>query len=214
MTAGFTLSLDTTAPEVTWGAVDGAVASEEMAVEYLLSEPGVDHAEAELRDGRVLPMTVQATRLVVTLPDDAPEGLATIRLYVVDDVLNGAARTLAVSISGVIPVEPAPTGRGGLPRVRPRVVRSEPSRAATASTYEVRARVVTTSALRVRSRYVAPTQRTIRWRSVGYLDSATALVGHARSMPSVVDLNSATTVSRRAEGPRAEEEILLLLDLL
>lgn len=212
MSAGFTLTLDTTAPQVTWGAVTNAVASEEMAVEYLLDEPGVDHAEVELRDGRVLSMVVGPSLLTVVLPGDTPEGQTTVRLYVVDEVANSATRTLPVYVSGVIAVEPPPVGRPA--RARRRLMRSGSSEASTASSSRVAVRVTHASRLRVRSHYVAPSERVLRWRSTATLDYWTSMVANARSRPSAATAFSSSTVTRRPEGPRAEEEILLLLGLL
>lgn len=213
MPASFGLGLDTTAPRVTWGAVVDPVASEEMSVQYLLDEPGVERAEIELRDGRVLSMVVEATRLVVLLPADAPEGAATVRLYVVDDVLNAATRELVVAISGVLPETPAPTP-SGMPRVpNVQIVSGGSSVARVVDSYSVAVTVAGGSAARVRSRYVAPTRRAIRWRSIAGLDSTTGTTGNVRSAPSGALVGSSDVVTRRPEGPRAEEEIALLLGL-
>jgi hypothetical protein len=213
VTSWTVVELDTTPPDVTWGQETGAVISEELVVPYSTNEP-LATARLELTDGRRLTMVIEADRLTITLPDDVPEGFHTIR--VADDV--GNATTHPIYISGVIPTEPPvvgyqpPTG-GGLP--------------AAARAHEIELR----SAARLRSAYrtvaVGSATRTVglarsRWvigepgrdfasrarLAVAWSDTATL-----PSSPSSVRLSSALSVTKRPEGPDAEDE-LLLLDIL
>jgi hypothetical protein len=212
--SSFLLTLDTTPPVVTFGPVTDANAGEEMSVEYLVSEPGIDHATVTLLDSRVLPMVDTGTALTVELPADAPQGQAVVRAYARDDVDNTAEYALELAITGVLP--PTPTDeppRPGWPQ--PQVVRvvSAPSRGRAASTYSISAYLTTTSTGRARSMYVVPgTTRRLRfgdrlntsstYRSRAVIDTA-----------STATTAASATVTKRPEGPGHEEE-LIFLDLL
>lgn len=102
------LELDTHAPVVTWGAVGGATAGELLQVGYTLNEPALVSATIQLADGRSLALTDTGLTLEALLPPDTPNGNATIRAVVRDEVLNQATRALVVHLTGVI-VTPEPT---------------------------------------------------------------------------------------------------------
>lgn len=209
------VGLDTTAPVVTWGPVDGADADQDFEILYTVDEPELVSAELQLPDGRVLEMTVLADRLAVHLPADSPRGLGTVSAFVRDELGNTATRTTTVALDGVIPVEPptVPTG-GGFPLAparRPAVeIRRWRTRAATGSRYNVAVAVpgVRTRA-ETRSRYRVVETSRVR---LSVLDARTRF-GRANRHVQVTLAGTATryAVSKRAEGPEAEAELLLLL---
>lgn len=214
MTGSFTLALDTHAPVVTWGAVEDAEADFELRVGYTLNEPDITSAEIQLGDGRVLPMDVQPTYLSVQLPADAPNGAAEVRAYVRDDVWNTATRTLAIFVTGIEGAPPpAPTTPPSMPRRVPRVIVDE-SVVRGASEDAVRAVVPTLSVVRGRSSYLAPTVRivrhtaTVRGTTAPDVVFVTAVPLAGRGAGS-----SADVIWRRPEGPRAEGDLIVLLDL-
>jgi hypothetical protein len=194
-------------PVLTWGPVDGNVASEEMTVLYsLVGTPGVAWAELELMDGRVLSMTVASDRLTVLLPSDAPEGAATVRAYFRDDQFE----SLVTTISGVLPPapEPTPTG-GGMPQFvrepEPFVVRFHSSLTVRAS-YRQRVSHTERPTVQVRVRYTLGGGRkfeervrlTAQWR-VSTTQRGTVALSTAEE----------TAVHRRGEGPGTEESLIL-----
>jgi hypothetical protein len=112
------ITLDTHAPEVTWGTPVGTTAGELLQVAYTLDEPELLDATLTLIDGRVLVLSVYADRLELVLPADASDGPATVRARVRDDVANEAIRELVVVITGVpyVPPQTPPTpARPGWP---------------------------------------------------------------------------------------------------
>jgi hypothetical protein len=212
----FTLTLDTHAPVVTWGAVIDPNAGEEMTVAYSLDEPALDHATITLRDGRELPMEDLGDRLAVTLPDDAPEGQAVVRAYVVDSVLNSATRTFAVAINGV-PFEPpsAPVPQsGGFPGARPRpapVVVHSSSECQTGSRPDrITVRQHVSTSVRPRVRYTVPSQRTIRQRTSARSASSARLAVTAPRVSSAAVTGETATLWKRPEGPGAEDDLIIL----
>lgn len=110
MTSVVELELDTTAPQITWGAPAGATAGQTLSVSYALNEPDLLSAELVLPDARTIAGNVFPDRLEVALPADTPSGLGTLTAHVRDEVFNAAARTLAVALAGVTP----PTAPGPL----------------------------------------------------------------------------------------------------
>lgn len=112
--AGFLLTLDTTAPTVTWGTPHNTTAGELMGINYVASEP-LATAVLILADSRELSMTIGSGALSVLLPPDAPNGLASIRVG--DDVGNERLYPGLVPVTGtVVVVTPEPvTTTGGLP---------------------------------------------------------------------------------------------------
>lgn len=206
----FILTLDTTAPVITWGPVDGAVLGEQFSILYLINEPGVVSAELQLQDGRVLEMEVWPDRLVVQLPDDAPDALATVAVLVRDEVGNEAVRTTQVPISGAPVVVPGPVGipAGGLPGEEPKRFRR--TVAHLRSTYRViHGGASARSSLRTTARYTVHRSNAIR--------SDSRLIARSRSRAGVLVTSTSRvterqrwTVEKRSEGPRAEEDLLIL----
>lgn len=167
LSSSFILRLDTAAPQITWGAATGTTAGELFRIAYTVDEPGVVSAGLELADGRVVTLTVHADRLEALLPADTPQGNATVRALVRDDVLNEATRTTVVSLTGGI-VEPEPTPTpvphvGGMPQDRRRVDRQAVYDRSTAVARS-RSHVVATS--RTRDTATTRTHTTIRRRRI------------------------------------------------
>jgi hypothetical protein len=211
----FNLQLDTRAPVVTWGAVIDPNAGEEMTVAYSLDEPALDHATITLRDGRELPMEDLGDRLAVTLPDDAPEGQAVVRAYVVDSVLNAATRTFAVALNGVPFESPsAPVSQGGFPGARPRpapvVVRSSSECQTGSRPDRITVRQHVSTSVRPRVRYTAPSQRTIRQRTGARSASSARLAVTVPRVSSAAVTGEAATLWKRPEGPGAEDDLIIL----
>lgn len=209
------LVLDTHAPVVTWGAVEDAEADFELHVGYTLNEPGITSAEVRLADGRVLPMEVQPTYLAVQLPADTPDGSTEVRAYVRDDVWNTALRTLTIQVAGGTgEPPPPPVLPSSPPRVTVRSVVDEPSVCRCSSDDLVRAVVPTLSRAEVSSRYLAPTRRTIRHAAHARVTAAPdAMSVTAVTLSERGAGSSADVIWRRPEGPRAEGDIIALLDL-
>lgn len=133
------LRLDTTAPVVTWGGAGGTSAGQNLIVGYSLNEPSAVAARLVLAD-RTLPATVFGDRVEVLLPPDAPAGLATVELDVLDDVGNAATRTHVVLLGGVAPPPTEPVSSLPRPSSRPaRRRRQAPQR------HEVRSAITTRS---------------------------------------------------------------------
>lgn len=217
MTSSFQLALDTTAPEITWGAVDGATITETLTVQYILDEPGVQSAELELADSRRIAMTVAPGQLSVVVPGDAPEGWGTVIAVLRDDVWNTATAELPVYISGVLapPAEaPPPSAPPQGPSFHPVRVETPPSVAMTSDSFTATAVISTTSRVRVRSRYVAPSRKVaFRIRERLAVASTYTLLARTESSGGVVTGTAEDVVIRRGEGPNAMDE-LLALDLL
>lgn len=212
MTGSFQVTLDTTPPAITWGAVADPVASEEMTVYYTLTEPSVFEATITLLDGRTLPMQIYGDRLTVVLPDDAPEGDATVHVVLRDSVWNTATSDLPVRVTGVVsPVgPPAPVGLPSPPTRAPtRSIDWGDSTAMASSDYSETAVWTSVTRLRVSSRYVTPTRAswTIRDRlTLSSSDSVTARV----STVETGKLSEDTTIRKRPLGPNAEAELIAL----
>lgn len=213
MSSSFQLTLDTTAPQITWGAVVDPNASEQMTVFYTVTEPGVTQATVTLVDGRSLPMQILPDRLLVTLPDDAPEGDATVHVVLRDSVWNTATSDLPVRVTGTTGAPPAYVPPVGLPsppaRVPHHVIRFEPSTARASSSYGQTAVQQSVSVLGVSSRYVLPRPRTRTIFSVATLtDTFTAsarVSGVETGKPS-----SADVVRKRPDGPDTEAALAAL----
>lgn len=211
MAAFDVIRLDTAAPVVEWGAPVDANASEEMSVPYAVDEPEIESATIQLLDGRVLAMDVFPTILTVTLPDDSPEGAATVRAHVIDDVGNEAIRELVVAISGVPPVvEPAPHGEPHpMVTVRRRSFLDD-GHAAVRSTWTTAALAVTTSRLRPASFYAGPVLRMVSFGERAEISSSWTLGAQMATPYGVARGSSTTAVTKRREGPEAEDELLFL----
>lgn len=96
MSGAFTLTLDTTAPSVTVGAVGGAAAGSHLQIAYTTDET-LARAEFQLADARKLELTLSPALLEVDLPVDAPAGTGVLRWF--DDV--GNAGTAPIAMTGV-----------------------------------------------------------------------------------------------------------------
>lgn len=218
MATPFVLTIDTTAPVVTWGQVLDPNAGEDMTVFYAVDEPGVESAEIMLNGGRIVPMVVAPDRLTVRLPDDAANGQAQVRAYVRDSVGNNATRTLAVMVAGVVgPAVPPPAPAGGPPMPEPERVVSPPSSARCGSRYSVRATQYGRSRARTRSRYASPGPREVprirrRMRALTGEDRTRVFIAGRESVRTRSDsaAHATTTVVKRPEGPDAEDELFFL----
>lgn len=215
MPSSWVLTLDTTAPVVTWGAVDGAAITEVFTVQYLLDEPEIVSAELELAGGRRIPLTVEPTQLTTVMPDDAFEGWGRVLAYVRDDVNNTATRELAVYVSGIIPPTPAipvQPPAGGLPgqATGPEIKSFGPTRARGRDAFTVSVALSSTSRVRSHSRYSRPE---VEWRVFTerlYLASSYTTGVRLPSAASAGKLRSEGRVIRRGEGPDATAELIAL----
>lgn len=206
MSAFTVIRLDTTPPVITWGPVTDAVASETMTVLYLLDEPQITAASFRLVDGRVIPGTVAADRITVDIPGDAPEGTGVLTAQLVDDVGNATVATLNIHVTGEIAPGPPP-----IPTL-PGPPMEEP--------WRTRSRCVTRSRYRLLATRRLPSRATIRSRTrvevaVPPRSSATVAVSrgavrtHVGSKSTVIP-RERWTLTKRPEGPDAEDELILL----
>jgi hypothetical protein len=188
VSATFDLTLDTHAPQVTWGEPTGTEAGDELHVPYTIDEPAVVSASVHLADGRDLAMVVSGTELVVTLPADAPNGVTVVSAFVRDDVLNEATRTLSFAIGGVVTPPAPPPLSGGMPEA--------PSRGPNRRLVRIRSVAEASTRLRIRASHE-------RLRSTVNVRSA------IRIERRVAEVRTAVTVRKRDD-----ELPLLLLDLV
>lgn len=210
MSSWTTIVLDTTAPQITWGAPDGAVASETLTVPYLVDEPGITSAEIVLLDGRTLPMTVGAGALTVILPVDAPEGAATVRAYVLDDVGNAAVRQLVVAISGVLLDQQPPPVPGWPGHPGADLIETAPSRASLRSVYTVGRLASSPSRAAVRSRYSTVVGGLDIFAARGILTTNWSQAVRVATSETHAGLSEETAVLKRPEGPDAEDDLIIL----
>jgi hypothetical protein len=215
------IDLDTTPPVVTWGPVDGTEPGDDFTVQYLLDEPDLISAELELLDSRVLPMQVFPDTLRVSLPMDIPEGPATVRAFVRDEVGNEAYRTLVVLLSGTLPPPPtvSPFQGGGLPRrriiVKPRHVTSSRSAVRARAAADTTEATLAVDPVRVTTRiHYARAGQIVRLLSHGTIRTGADQVAAITADPTVAIASAHFSLAKRTEGPQAEAELLLLLDLL
>jgi hypothetical protein len=96
VSSSLVLTLDTTAPQVTWGTPTGQTPGETLQIPYTTDEP-LARAVLHLATGNV-ELTVTPTALTVLLAVDAPGGPADVTVY--DDVGNLARSPSVVTISG------------------------------------------------------------------------------------------------------------------
>lgn len=216
MTSSFVLTLDTHAPRITWGAITGADAGETLAVAYTLDEQGVESATIELPSGGgTFPMRVDADALRFDIPGAAVMGDATIVVQLGDDVGNVATAELVVALGGVIPpVQTPPPSTGGMPRgadIPPTLIRSV-SRVGASAGDRVVVQQRSRSSAEARSHYVLPTRRVVSHRADIAVRSTDRTTARSAGQ-SGTSVSHPPDIIRRAEGPNAEDE-LLLLDLL
>lgn len=189
---------------VTFGQPDGAVAGETLTVPYVASAPVVT-SWLVLADGRELVVTVTPSTLTVDLPQDTPEAQAT--LYVANAAGDEASTTLV--ISGVLapPVTVIPRV-GGLP-LAPEIRRSR-SHGRARTRYGVT--VATTSRGRARAGAAYGVRSIHASLSKLRVGSNTSVLVRPQTMRTTAVLSvTAAVVRRQPEGPRMEEELLLLL---
>lgn len=215
MSGSFTLTLDTAAPALTWGSVEGAQAGQQLQVGFSTNEPV--EIEATVVSGETsLDMTQGTGRLFVDLPPTFPDGPATVTAIARDEVWNEATFEIQVTIEGALPEPPshAPLvqGPGGAHREvqLPEVHSWPPSRVRARTSYTVRRRApLTPSRSRVlsgpdRSRAVLTSRTALRSRSSYALT-------HSGAWPKGrLGLRSSAEVLRR-DGP---EDEAVLLDLI
>lgn len=216
MSSSFQLTLDTTAPQITWGAQAGATAGELLQLGYTLDEPGIVSAQLELADGRNLALADTGLTLEAQLPPDTPNGPATVRVVVRDELLNQATRTRTIFLVGVVVIPEGPPAAGGLPSPARR--RPQPN----ARVIRVRSQVPTTSSstllvLGQGKVGIAVATSTRRMRAAAATSSRLGLGSSARLATRRVEgPDSTRTLSRegavtRRDGPTTEA---LLLDLI
>lgn len=212
MPATVVITLDTRAPQITWGAAGQVSAGELLRVGYTLDEPAITAARLELIDGRVLPVDVLVDHLEALLPYDTPDGWAQLVVELEDDVGNAAEATLQVRIGGAI-VEPSrPPGPGPARRrpehrtiVSPLVVRVRTGRDRLERRQPHRTVVVQLGA--AINRDSPPARRRSHPQTVR-LRTGRSRLTTSRATSGAITLRSTTTVSRR-DGRQLEEALLL-----
>lgn len=212
MASTLVIRLDTHAPVVTWGQPSGTVPGSTLVVPYTLDEPSLLSATLTDFDGVQYPMTVEADRLTVNLPDTTALGQATVTALVEDDVGNATDRTLVLAIqASVVPPPPPPPVQiaGGVPRETPplteRTVRIVRSGAAVASGSRVRVGQVQRSAVAASSR--------ARARSAVAISSAIHVSCMNRAN-ALTEVETAVAVSTAKEITRDESQAALIALLL
>lgn len=221
MSAFVTVTLDTTAPDLSAEAVQD---SGEPTLITVTLTADADAAEVRLWGGidptdllnadygetqGAAPWIEYTEELIVR----AAVGGAPIYVQVRDDVYNESASVLAFGT--VVPPETTPTTPGGFPRARParrvarRAIHAGPSRVRVESRTTVREsarRVRTQSHLgaRSRSRYVAR----MRHRCDIRIQTATAVHASRKARSGSLGLSSETAIRRRPEGPKTEATLI------
>lgn len=221
MAAHAVITLDTSAPEVTWGATTGTTAGELFQIGYELDEPDATLATLTLADARQLPMAVGGSFLQVLLPPDTPSGPATVNLLVEDDLGNQAERTTVVMLIGAAGAAPIPVGPTGAPQGREAVRPPQPaegrlltsgSRAATSTRYrsDPEQPLLLFTAAHLQSRYEVAPGRVVRSPSSRAALPTINRVGRAqRRLETTATGRSAAVVTSRRDGPDLELLILL-----
>lgn len=214
MASWVTITLDTSAPAVEFGAIAGAEAGQLFQAAYSLDEGEVTRARLIPSEGPAVELDIFADHVEGVLPPSIVGGTAELRLDVEDEVLNTAARSMSVSVTSPIgptirPVQPsAPprgTGPARQPDEEPRVVSSRWRRPSSSTSITSSSTSVVRSALRLETtvlheRRVARRVSWSRWSSSSST-RAGAYVGIA-----------VRTSTRAAAGPRRdgpEEEAML-----
>lgn len=201
------IRLDTTPPVITWGPVSDANGGETMTVLYLLDEPRMVTATLRLNDSRVIDGTVYGDRITFGLPSDAPEGVAVLTALLTDDVGNSTEATLNVVVSGTPPDEQYIPVLPGPPVIETpwRTL----SRARTRSRYATHVTDQRPSTATLRSRYRVTRRPAENPPSSAVGRSGGAIRAHLGSK-STVTTRGQWTLSKRAEGPETEAEIIAL----
>lgn len=209
MNSWVVLKLDTTPPQITWGPVTDANASETMTVLYMVDEPEVVEANLKLADYRVVQGLIAADRITVDIPEDAPEGTATLTVLLRDEVGNEATATLDIHVSGVIVPGPPPVPvLPGMPEVETKRTRSTcvtRSRYRLLATGRLASRATIRSRTRVTRRSAAPSSP-----SGAVVRSSTRVRAHV-SAGTRLQPSGRWTITKRPEGPDTEAAIVALL---
>lgn len=102
MPASFTIVVDLTAPQLTWGTPTGTTAGDVLRVPFTVDEDGVVAADLALADGRHVAVAIRDGYLEALLPVDLETGVGTLTATTRDDVANEATWTLAIALQGVV----------------------------------------------------------------------------------------------------------------
>lgn len=204
------LTLDTTAPTVSFGEPTGTTGGELFHIPYTSDEP-IAAATLRLRDRRTLTMNVLADALEVLLPADTPEGQATVAAA--DDVGNAA--TTIVLLQGVPFVEPVQVqttpGVPGLRTTRRRRTRGATLRSRSRAHAGARARTTSDHA----ELATAVPSSTADVFTSSRRSSSAAGIATVRILAAGAHATSAQTVTRgtveRRDGPDTEAALLELL---
>lgn len=112
----FVVTLDTTAPELTWAAVPAtADAGSSFDAEVALNEGTVVEAWGVLLDGRRENAAISGNRLTWTLPSDAPAGTMSLYARAMDDLLNEQVYSRSITVISTAPPAPPPVPPSPIP---------------------------------------------------------------------------------------------------
>lgn len=215
--SSFQLTLDTTAPVITWGAISGATPGQTLSVAYTINEPGVVSAEFIDAENQSHPVTVFADHFECELPDDIAHGQGRLRVLVRDDVDNEAYREQNVRVRTVAPAS------SEVPRTTPDRLYG-PHRRAVPARKVFLSRTHTGSDARISAREINRSEATtassisLRGRSTRASEARTS-VSTFRVTGSGTQVRSFSTTSSTRSDIRlrrhdAPDEEALLLDLL
>lgn len=208
MSAWTVIRLDTTPPEITWGPVTNAIASETMTVLYLVDEPEVIEATLVLTDNRALQCLISSDRITVDIPANAPEGPAVLTAKLRDDVGNEALATLDIHVTGVIVPGPPPVPvLPGLPEIETKRTRCT---ALTRSRYRLAVRTRLASQATIRSRTRIARRPALSSPSGVSVRSSGRVRAHATAS-SRLQFTDRWTITKRPEGPETEAAVVALL---
>lgn len=96
MPAYFSLHLDTKAPAITWGPIQGNVPGGRLTIFYSVDETGIADAVLQSVDGLTIPLNVEADHLWVNLPESHPSSIGMLVARTRDEVDNEAFYSLSV----------------------------------------------------------------------------------------------------------------------
>lgn len=98
MASSFSLILDTTAPQVTFGNWSGQINGAPLIVEYTINEPEIVSATFVDSAGIRYGMAVEPTRLTLVLSSTTATGLGYVEVLARDSVLNQQTYTKSISL--------------------------------------------------------------------------------------------------------------------